>query len=385
MAEYQLEIKQLVNYPRCRIYRQFIRTLMEDGNIRLNGCSHLFYFTALCSYANFRTSYCRIDGISYTVYPGEWVCLIKDVTKWFRAKYQHQAISILDYLQKQGYITYSVFGRGKVIKFKINDWDKSNTVLDYNAPCQKDDGFFFFPISKAHELVSIGKCSEMDIILDLWLHTIYRDEQVSGSFVGPVVYYRNSTGNPTVSYAELGERWGVSKATAGRILKKLSSKDYLTLVPLSGRHGTAIYLSNYLSTMFNISDVMIDKEEVAMSLNIRVSLPDNIEPVQQTEAENIGDEQLCVSENEISVSKSHIKSVVAKAAKILSTQGVACCGCSKSLYKLLKLSSDCKGSISVYELQIGCGESQMRYRFELRLTTVEKTADKEGSSQNEGE
>ena len=27
--KYQLEIKQLVDYPRCRIYRSFIRNLME--------------------------------------------------------------------------------------------------------------------------------------------------------------------------------------------------------------------------------------------------------------------------------------------------------------------------------------------------------------------
>lgn len=33
MAEYQLEIKQIVDYPRCRIYRQFIQTLIADRSI----------------------------------------------------------------------------------------------------------------------------------------------------------------------------------------------------------------------------------------------------------------------------------------------------------------------------------------------------------------
>lgn len=42
--KYQLEIKQLVDYPRCRIYRSFIRNLMEDRNIRTNGGSYLFYY-----------------------------------------------------------------------------------------------------------------------------------------------------------------------------------------------------------------------------------------------------------------------------------------------------------------------------------------------------
>ena len=54
MSIYQLQIKQVVDYPRCRIYRQFIRRLMDDRSIRVSGGSGLFYFTALCSYANCR-------------------------------------------------------------------------------------------------------------------------------------------------------------------------------------------------------------------------------------------------------------------------------------------------------------------------------------------
>ena len=62
----------------------------------------------------------------------------------------------------------------------------------------------------------------MDIVLDLWISTVYNDEQVEGSAVGPVVYIRNSTGNPLVTYSELSVRWGISKATVGRVLKRLS-------------------------------------------------------------------------------------------------------------------------------------------------------------------
>ena len=69
MADYQLELRQVVDYPRCRIYREFMQTLIADQSIRTGGCSGLFYYVVLCSYANFRTSYRRIDGISYTVYP----------------------------------------------------------------------------------------------------------------------------------------------------------------------------------------------------------------------------------------------------------------------------------------------------------------------------
>ncbi len=91
---------------------------------------------------------------------------------------------MLERLQKQHYITFSLLARGRVVKFKITDWQKSNTVLDYNAPCQKDAGFFFFPIAVLNELISLGKCSELDILLDLWLHTVYRDERVRGRIKG---------------------------------------------------------------------------------------------------------------------------------------------------------------------------------------------------------
>lgn len=196
MSEYQLELKQIVDYPRCRIYRQFIGLLMKDKSIRVGGTSGLYHFTVLSCFANFRTSYKRIDGISYTIYPGEWLCRVSELTEWFRTRFQHQALAILRELQDRHLITYTLLGRGRLVKFKIKGWCKYNRVLEYNAPCQKDTGFFFLPISVANELVSAGRCSEMDAMLDLWINTVYNDTQVQGSEVGPVVYMRNGTGSP---------------------------------------------------------------------------------------------------------------------------------------------------------------------------------------------
>ena len=71
---YKLEIKHIVDYPRCRIYRDFIRTLMKDKSIRTTGSSYLFYYIVLCSFANYRASYRKLEGISYLIGPGEWVC-----------------------------------------------------------------------------------------------------------------------------------------------------------------------------------------------------------------------------------------------------------------------------------------------------------------------
>ncbi len=42
MSKYQLEIKQIVDYPRCRIYQHFIQNLLTDRSICTNGGSGLF-------------------------------------------------------------------------------------------------------------------------------------------------------------------------------------------------------------------------------------------------------------------------------------------------------------------------------------------------------
>ena len=375
MPEYQLQIKQVVDYPRCRIYRQFVHRLMADRSIRTSGGSGLFYFTVLCSYANFRTSYRRIDGISYTIYPGEWVCTLKEVSQWFRTRFQCQALTVLEQLQKQHFITFQTLDRGNVIRYKICDWARHNTVLEYNAPCQKDTGFFFLPVSVITDLISTSRCSEMDIILDLWVSAVYNDNQVQGSDLGPVVYFRNGTGNPLVAYTELAVRWGVSRATVGRVLKKLAALDYISLMSFPGRHGSVVYLKNYLSTMFEISDVMVDKEEVAMTLNIHLELPDESGSSQNTPSI---EHEVIVSNELNSVSKSHIEIIIQKMAQILMAQGISCFGCPLSRYKLYPLSGDCREdllprareqSTLCFGLSILCGNRQVA-TFELTLSPV---------------
>ena len=234
-------------------------------------------------------------------------------------------------------------------------------------------GFFFFPVAAVHELISMGKCSEMDIVLDLWVHAIYNDRQVQGSGLGPVVYFRNATDNPLTNFSDLALRWGISKATVSHILYKLQDKKYLSLVSFTGRHGSVIYLCSYLSTIFNISDVMIDKEEISMTFQVPVHIP---EASSLPEAEPIRDEQITIMEAEnsvsgqaASVSKTHMKKIVQKVAQILAAQGVSCCECPRTLYKLYPL-SDCKETIVKYSLQIACPDGKMPYRFELTLSPV---------------
>ncbi len=373
--DYKLEIKQIVDFPRCRIYRDFIQTLIIDKSIRTNGSSFLFFYLILCSYANYRTSYRRIEGITYTVGPGEWICPLKDLQSWFRVKFQHQIITILNVFEEQNYISYTVMGKEKIVKFKILDWPADNTVLEYNFPCKKDVGFFFFPIEKVHQLINLGKCSEMDILLDLWIHAIYNDPSVLGSDSGPVVYYRNTTGNPLTNYQTLSDRWGLSKASISRLLKKLSDKEMITLISFRGKYGSIIYLNSYLSVMFNISDVMIDKAEVAMKMQLPIHIPEA--PLEETDSSCVSklvtDEQIIVSQINACVSEPDIRFMVRKVVELLKTQGIPCCECQKTKYILSPLSA-CKDILNQYTLNIICPYGSASYRFELHVHPGEASA-----------
>ena len=232
------------------------------------------------------------------------------------------------------------------------------------------------------EFIGKGKCSEMDILLDLWLNAIYNDERIAGSDVGPVVYYRNGTHSPLTGYEDLGKRWGISKSTAGRILRKLEENSYIKLVAFPGKYGTAIYLQNYLSTMFNISDITIDKEEVALSLNIRINIPEEttentiemIEELLDSACQNcentITDDQISVPETVGCVPESHLRKIVRKTAKVLFLQGLTCASCTHARYYLSPLSDDCKRKSISTEYLIRCPGGGRSYKFKLDIEPI---------------
>ena len=386
--QYQLKLQQLVSYPKCRIYRKFIRSLTDDRSLRLNGDTNLFFFMVLCSYVNFRTSTVRIDDIRHTLAPGEWMMPLRELMTVYRKKTERGTIAVLEELQQSRYIRYEVFHSRRYVKFRINHRAEFNTASETEAPCTKDSGFFFFPYRMAAEFIGKGKCSEMDILLDLWLNTVYMDERIVGSDVGPVVYYRNGTHSPLTGYDDLGKRWGISKSTTGRILRKLEENGYIKLTAFPGKYGSVIYLRNYLSTMFNISDVNIDKEEVALALNIRVSVPektaeDTIELVEELldsacqNCENIiSDDQIRVPETVGCVPESHLRKIVRKTARVLFLQGLTCASCARAQYSLSPLSTlsdlseDCKRKTGNTEFLIRCPDTGETYHFKLEIEPI---------------
>ena len=178
---------------------------------------------------------------------------------------------------------------------------------------------------------------------------------------------------PLAAYSEMAVRWGISKATTGRILKKLADMDYISLMSFPGRTGSVIYLHSYLSTMFQISDVLVDKEEVAMVLKINLALPDETD---SQEDSTVTEHEICVSEELTSVSKSNMETVITKMAQVLDAQGISCFRCPKSIYKLYPLSDACreeyishilKGAVR-FGMTVSCGEDKPVHRMRLFLT-----------------
>ena len=191
-----------------------------------------------------------------------------------------------------------------------------------------------------------------------------------------MVYLRNGTGNPLLNYSDLAQRWGLSRSTVGRLLKKLASLDYLTLMSFPGRTGSVIYLNSYLSTMFQVSDIMVDKDEVAMALNIKLQLSKDA----GADDTGLDNSRVCVSDQLISVSKPQIEHIVEKVAQVLEAQGIPCFRCPKSTIKLYPLFDGCMetvkeddGSPGVIKtgMVLQCGNDHPVYRFELTMTPTQ--------------
>ena len=107
-----------------------------------------------------------------------------------------------------------------------------------------------------------------------------------------------------------------------------------------------------------------------MAFQVPVHITEN---TQTPEAATVREDQIyiieepdTVSSPSGSVSKSHICQIIRKTAEILAAQGIPCCECSETLYKLYPL-SDCKETDLRYSMKICCPDGGTPYQFELTL------------------
>ncbi len=248
---------QLLRFPKVRILKPWLRHFNDHKEFHNEGTLHLFSLIALYSYANFRSNTRTICGKNYMEGPGQWICKLGSLPRILRAHSKRHALELMKWFQDQGFISFEFLSvEDEVIRFEINDWQQHCVFLEYNYYSYKGSGFFFFPLPVGRQLIAASRLagkpvfSELDAIMDMWLHTVLNEPEVRGSEFMPVVYYSNMKGMPLLSYTYLAKRWGWSKSRVGRFILKAGEYGIISRVSFSSSHGSVISLCQYREMIF---------------------------------------------------------------------------------------------------------------------------------------
>ena len=241
------QYKQLVCFPKSRILKKWFRYHNDHKDFRNEGTLHLFSLMALYSYANFRSNKRHIGDQWYMEGPGQWICKVSALPRILRVHSKAQAMERMDYFKNAGFLDYEMLEEDSgLLRYTIADWKEHCTHLNYNYYSYTGSGFFFFPLPVGRKLIQACRrmhelvFSELDAIMDLWLHTILNDPAVRGSEYMPVVYYANMKGQPLLSYSYLAKRWGWSKSRVGRFILKIEEAGIISRVSFSASRGSVL-------------------------------------------------------------------------------------------------------------------------------------------------
>lgn len=246
------QTKQLTRFPRVRIPKRWFRYFNDHKQFRNEGNLHLFSLMALFSYANFRSHTRHIGEQYFLEAPGQWICKLSALPRILRVHSKAQALDLLGYFKDAMLLDYEILDQDTgLLRFTISNWKRHCTHLNYNYYSYKGSGFFFFPLPVGRQLLSACRrhadivFSELDAIMDFWLHTVLNDETVRGSEFMPVVYYANMKSLPLLSYSYLAKRWGWSKSRVGRFILKLEEYGIISRVSFSSSRGSVISPCQY--------------------------------------------------------------------------------------------------------------------------------------------
>lgn len=174
--------QQLVCFPKVRVYKPWFRHFNDHKDFRNEGTVHLFSLMALFSYANFRSNERVINDDRYMEAPGQWICKLGALPRILRVHSKTQALELMEYFENHGFLTFEILDEEKeILRFTIADWKEHCTHLQYNYYSYKGSGFFFFPLPVGRLLLKTARkevgivFSELDAIMDMWLHTILND------------------------------------------------------------------------------------------------------------------------------------------------------------------------------------------------------------------
>ena len=239
--------RQLTCFTKARVKKDWFRYFNNHKDFRNEGSLYLFSLMALFSYANFRSNKRHIDCAWYMEAPGQWICKLSALPRILRVHSKAQAVERMDYFKDAGFLDYEILNAETgLLRYEITGWAEHCTHLDYNYYSYKGSGFFFFPLSVGRLLIAACRkhgalvFSELDAIMDMWLHTVLNDPKVAGSEYMPVVYYANMKGQPLLSYSYLAKRWGWSKSRVGRFILKIEEAGIMSRVSFSSSRGSVL-------------------------------------------------------------------------------------------------------------------------------------------------
>lgn len=274
---YCTQTKQLVRFPKVRVDKTWFRWFCDHKDFKNDGNLHLFSLMSLYSYSNFRSNTRRIDDQNYMEAPGEWICKLSALPRILRAHSKTHAMEIMTYFAQNDLLSFE-FIAPEIIRYRIHDWQRHCTHLNYNYYSYKGSGFFFFPLPVGRLLISAARqngkiaMSELDAIMDLWLHVIINDPSVQGTEYMPVVYFPDMHGLPLLSYAYLAARWGWSKSRVGRFILRLEEAGIIERVSFSSSRGSIISICRYREMIYGENCEKLSLQRIGEILGLGLAI-----------------------------------------------------------------------------------------------------------------
>ncbi len=285
------QYRQLVCFPKSRVFKKWFRYFNDHKDFHNEGTLHLFSLMSLYSYACFRSNVRQVGKLRHMEGPGQWICKLSALPRVLRVHNKAQARKLMDYFQDAGFLEYEILDEElEVIRFTIRDWKRHCVHLDYNYYSYKGSGFFFFPLPVGRQLIRSSRSqgpvqfSELDAIMDLWLHTIFNDPSVCASEYMPVVYYTNMKGQPLLSYSYLAKRWGWSKSRVGRFILKIEGAGIISRVSFSSSRGSVISPCRYREMLFGEACEKLQLQRIGEILGLAQSA-DQMEAAENIQVE----------------------------------------------------------------------------------------------------
>lgn len=266
---------QLVSFPRSRVQKQWFRYFNDHKQFHNEGTLHLFSLMALYSYACFRSNVRQIGNSRYMEGPGQWICKLSSLPRILRVHSKAEALELMNYFREASFLDYEFLDEeAGVIRYTIREWQRHCVHLEYNYYSYKGSGFFFFPLPVGRQLIRACRrkdrlqFSELDAIMDLWLHTVLNDDSVRGSEYMPVVYYANMKGMPLLSYSYLARRWGWSKSRVGRFILKIEDAGIISRVSFTSSRGSILSPCRFREMIYGDDSAELQLRRVGEILGI---------------------------------------------------------------------------------------------------------------------